>query len=46
MVRRDFGRDPTAQLKTIAPYLPSKAAWQAANEGRVRVSHLFSTTGA
>ena len=36
----DFGRDQAAQLKTIAPYLPTKAAWQAANAGRVRVSHL------
>jgi hypothetical protein len=36
----DFGPDQAAQLKTVAPYLPSKAAWQAANAGRVRVSYL------
>jgi len=36
----DFGRNQAAQLKTIAPYLPSQAATQAANANSVSVSYL------
>lgn len=33
----DFGRNQSTQLKTIAPYLPTKAAQDAANGNSVRV---------
>ena len=36
----DFGNDQATQLKTIAPYLPSPAAYDAATRNSVRVSHL------
>ncbi|TWU24297.1 hypothetical protein Pla52o_22240 [Novipirellula galeiformis] len=36
----DFGRDQAAQLRTIAPYLPSRAAYDAAIANSVSVSHL------
>jgi hypothetical protein len=36
----DFGQNQAAQLKAIAPYLPTKEAQAAANANSVRVSHL------
>ncbi|QDS94516.1 hypothetical protein FF011L_32950 [Roseimaritima multifibrata] len=36
----DFGRDQAAQLRTIAPYLPSRAAYDAAIGNSVSVSYL------
>ncbi|MCM2373962.1 DUF547 domain-containing protein [Aporhodopirellula aestuarii] len=36
----DFGRDQAAQLRTIAPYLPSREAYDAAIANSVSVSHL------
>ena len=36
----DFGRDQAAQLRAIAPYLPTATAQQAANSNAVRVSYL------
>ena len=36
----DFGSDQAAQLRTIAPYLPSREAYDAAIANSVSVSHL------
>jgi len=36
----DFGTDQTAQLRTIAPYLPDQAAQALAASGQARVSYL------
>ncbi len=36
----DFGRNQSAQLRAIAPYLPSRAAQQAAKSGRGSLSYL------
>ncbi len=36
----DFGTDQGAQLRTIAPYLPDRAAQQLALSGRAQVSYL------
>jgi hypothetical protein len=36
----DFGADPGARLKAIAPYLPDEASRRLAASGRARVSHL------
>ena len=36
----DFGSDQAAQLKTIAPYLPDKASYQAALSNGVKVAYL------
>ncbi|MBP88958.1 MAG: hypothetical protein CMJ64_19960 [Planctomycetaceae bacterium] len=36
----DFGRDQAAQLRAIAPYLPTAAARQAAETNSVRISYL------
>ncbi|NOZ39097.1 MAG: DUF547 domain-containing protein [Planctomycetes bacterium] len=36
----DFGPNQAAQLRTIAPYLPTQAAQSLANSGRARVSFL------
>ena len=38
--KTDFGRDQAAQLRAIAPYLPTQAAQAAANSNAVRVSYL------
>lgn len=36
----DFGNSQAAQLKRVAPYLPSKSAHDAALKNAVRVSYL------
>ena len=36
----DFGADPDARLKAIAPYLPDEASRRLAASGQARVSHL------
>jgi len=36
----DFGSNQAAQLKTIAPYLPSQVASQAANSNSISISYL------
>lgn len=36
----DFGRDQAAQLRAIAPYLPTLASQQAATTNAVRISYL------
>ncbi len=36
----DFGPNQAAQLRTIAPYLPTQAAQSLASSGRARVSYL------
>ena len=36
----DFGPNQTAQLRTIAPYLPTQTAQSLANSGQARVSYL------
>ena len=36
----DFGPNQAAQLRTIAPYLPTPTAQSLANSGRARVSYL------
>ena len=36
----DFGPNQTAQLRTIAPFLPTPAAQSLANSGQARVSYL------
>ncbi len=37
---KDFGSGQAAQLKAISPYLPTKAAYQAAQNNTVNVSYL------
>jgi hypothetical protein len=36
----DFGADPVARLKAIAPYLPDEPSRRLAASGRARISHL------